>query len=61
LSYTSESVVRPSATVTQVRDIVDLLGFRKSDDNLRVPQRVGSYFWFENRDYRSWVGVELDI
>ena len=61
MSYTSSSVFRPSARLGQVREIIELLGYRKVDDSLRAPERVGTYMWFEQRDFRSWVGVELDI
>lgn len=61
MSYTSESQFRAGTTLTQIRDVVQLMGYKKARDDLRVPDRVGEYFWFETRDYRSWTGVELNI
>jgi hypothetical protein len=61
MSYTSTSVLKRSATATQIKEMVDLLGYRRSRDTLKVPNRVAGYFWYEERDYRSWSGVELDI
>jgi len=61
MSYTSSSVFRPSTTLAQLRGIVELLGFTRGSDSLKVPGRVLSYWWFEQKDYKSWVGVELDV
>ncbi len=61
MSYTSTSVVRPSATVAQVREIAELLGYRRIYDGLKVSSRASSYIWYDEVDYRSWSGVELDI
>jgi len=61
MSYTSESVLKPGTSLSQVRELVSLLGYRKVTDGLVVPGRTDSFFWFEEKDYRSFVGVELDI
>lgn len=61
MSYTSTSVLKQSATAAQVQDIVLLLGYKRSSDGLTVPNRVGGYYWYDETDYRSWSGVELDI
>ncbi len=61
MSYTSETVLPTNATLVQAQDLVVLLGYKKVNDNLKVPNRVAGYFWFDETDYRSYVGVELDI
>lgn len=61
MSYTSTSVLQPSATVAQVREIINLLGYRQASDGLKGPNQVAGYFWYDESDYRSWSGVELDI
>lgn len=61
MSYTSTSVLKQSATITQVRDIIDLLAYERVQDGLKVPNRIAAYFWYDEIDYRSWSGVELDI
>lgn len=61
MSYTSETVLRPIVTLAQVEELVSLLGYKKSNDDLKVPNRVAGYFWYDKTDYRSYVGVELDI
>lgn len=38
-----------------------MLGYKKTPVGFDVPNIVGSYFWYEEEDYRSYVGVELEI
>lgn len=61
MSYTSTSIFDSSTTAAQVREIVELLGFKRCGDSLKVPNMVGAYFWYEETDYRSWSGVSLEI
>lgn len=61
MSYSSQSTLKRSATVAQITEIIDLLGYKKARDGMKVPNRVGSYYWYDESDYRSWSGVELDI
>lgn len=61
MSYTSTSVLQGSASITQAREIIELLGYKKTSDGLKVPNRVAGYFWYDETDYRSWSGVDLDI
>lgn len=61
MSYTSISTLKLSATPSQVLDIIELLGYKKIRDNLKVPNRIASFYWFDEGDYRSWTGVELDV
>lgn len=50
-----------SVTAAQVQDIIDLLGYKQSRDGLKVPNRIDGYMWYDEVDYRSWSGVELDL
>lgn len=61
MSYTSTSVLQRSTAVAQVREIIELLGYKQASDGLKVPNRVARYFWYDETDYRSWSGVELHI
>lgn len=61
MSYESESQLGTDASLKAVCELVELLGYRKIPDGLTVPDRVGSYMWYGSIDYRSYVGVELDI
>ncbi|MDH5216703.1 MAG: HEPN domain-containing protein [Gammaproteobacteria bacterium] len=61
MSYTSESVLSKDTRLNQVREVINLLGYQKVDDGLKVPNRTDCMMWVEDVDYKSWVGVELDI
>jgi hypothetical protein len=61
MSYTSTSVLRRSATLAQVQDVVALLDFKRVNDRLKVPTRAAGYIWYDRADYKSWTGVELDV
>jgi hypothetical protein len=61
MSYTSESVLPRSAKLAQLEELVALLGYRRNEDGLKVPGRIDSYFWYDEEEYRSYVGVEIDI
>jgi hypothetical protein len=61
MSYTSESVLPRSAKLAQLEELITLLGYRKGEDGLKVPDRIGSYFWYDKEEFRSYAGVGLDI
>jgi len=61
MSYTSESKIPSTVKLSQLQEVVDLLGYKKIRDRLNIPNMVGSYFWLDENDYRSWYGVELQI
>ena len=59
MSYTSESKIPSTVKLSQLLNVVELLGYKKVRDDSNVPNIVGSYFWLDENDYRSWYGVEL--
>jgi hypothetical protein len=61
MSYTSESMLPAGANFRRVQELIELLGYKSVKDGLRVPNRVGCYFWYEQDEYKSWSGVELDL
>jgi hypothetical protein len=61
MSYTSTSVLKRSATVAQIKEIIDLLGYKPSKNGLKVSNLVAQYYWYDETDYRSCSGVGLDI
>jgi hypothetical protein len=36
-----------------------IAGIQKANDGPSVPDHIGSYFWYQEEDYRSYVRVEL--
>lgn len=61
MSYTSETTLPKGTNLRRVLEVFELLGFRSVKDGLRVPNRVASYFWYDQTDYKSWTGIELDV
>ncbi|ODU80992.1 hypothetical protein [Novosphingobium sp. SCN 63-17] len=61
MSYTSRNELPVGTSLKRVVQVVDLLGYRRLRGSLRVPNMVGSYQWYDEEDYRSWSGVELQI
>ncbi len=61
MSYESESICDAKSSLKVVKEVVELLGYKKVQDDLAVPDRKGFYMWADNTDYRSYVGVELNI
>lgn len=62
MSYTSEHILGPGASIQDVREFVSLLGFKKAGVLSSVEYgRFEEYWYFDETDYRSWSGVELAI
>jgi hypothetical protein len=61
MSYTSESKIPGTAKLTQIQEVITLLGYKKIPNGLGIPNMVASYFWHDDTDYKSWYGVELQI
>lgn len=61
MSYTSESSIPSTVKLSQLKAVIELLGYKKVWDGLDVPNRIGTYFWYDENDYKSWSGVELSI
>lgn len=61
MSYTSESKLSIGVKLPLVQDVIGLLGYKKTNEKLDIPNWVAGYYWYEEADYQSWAGVELDI
>jgi hypothetical protein len=61
MSYSSESILSNNASITKVIEIIELLGYEKVKDNLKIPGRVASFIWDGYGNYESFVGVELSV
>jgi hypothetical protein len=62
MSYESEHELPPGTRLADVREFVQLLGYQKtgvlrSDEHGRFEE----YYFFEDKDYKSWSGVGLAI
>lgn len=61
MSYESRNVLSRGTKLTLVRELITLLGYISVKDDFKVPNRKDSMMWFDDSDYKSWAGVELDI
>lgn len=61
MSYTSESELPTETRLPRVFEIIELLGFQRIQDRLNIENRLRSFFWYNETEYKSWVGVELDV
>ena len=41
MSYESESICDPKVTLKAVKEVVELLGYKKVKDGLKIPDRKG--------------------
>ncbi|MFA4919766.1 MAG: hypothetical protein WC581_11010 [Thermodesulfovibrionales bacterium] len=62
MSYSSLNKLNSNAKVKDIVEIIDLLGY-KCTGLLRSGEvgKIRDYFWFDEKDYHSWSGVELSI
>jgi hypothetical protein len=61
MSYTSKSILSKNTALKQVREVIQLLGYKKTTDNYKIQNRTDSMIWIGEEDYQSWVGIELSI
>lgn len=61
MSYESENRLGSNATLTSVRELITLLGYTKLGSSKKNGFFLEEYFWFDDVDYHSYVGVELQI
>jgi hypothetical protein len=61
MSYSSHSVLPRSARLSTVRELIYSLGYKRDGTVKGLPTQTDTCFWFDSDDYRSWVGVELEI
>ena len=61
MSYESTSVLPTATNLATIRDLLALLGYKPVSGGHQVPDLVGSCFWFDRVDYRSFTGVEADV
>ena len=62
MSYESESILDSTARVNDVRELVGLLGYRRAGVLKSLEYGDFEEYWFfDDKDYRSWTGVTLSI
>src|SRR5438034_9788478 len=62
MSYESESLLSRGARLQDVREFVELLGYKKTGiTHSKKYGRFEEYYYFDEKEYRSWIGVLLAI
>jgi hypothetical protein len=61
MSYNSTNLLPSGTSLARVFEIIKLLGYIKTDKKERIPNLVASYYWYQEENYESFVGVELHI
>ncbi len=58
MSYTSESVLPRSAKLAQLEELITLLGYRKGEDGLKVPDRSRARIYLMSRKLEGPIAQE---
>lgn len=61
MSYCSESVLSRDARLDDIKEFIELLGYRRLQSEFKTPGSLGQYLWFEDEDCKSYAGVGLDL
>ncbi|MEO2213753.1 HEPN domain-containing protein [Paenibacillus amylolyticus] len=61
MSFNSENILPEGTSYNKLINLIDLLGYTKQRNQFKSEGVLGSYFWYEHKNYRSYVGVELNI
>ena len=61
MSYESENELPVGVSITRLKEVVELLGYKPVKDWINTPKKIGCYFWVASGEYKSWTGVELNI
>jgi hypothetical protein len=61
MSYKSESILSKTVKLLRLQEVIESLGYKKIRDPLKATYEMGSYFWHDAEDYRSWSGIQLSI
>lgn len=51
MGYTSTNILSNYATISKVKNLIELLGYEKSKDDLKAPKLIASYFWYDHKNY----------
>lgn len=54
MSLGSTNILSDKATISKVKKLIEMLGYTKYQD-------YSGYFWYDKNNYKSYVGVELEI
>jgi hypothetical protein len=61
MSYKSTNILSENISISKVESLVELLGYERVKNHLKIPNLISSYFWYDYKNYMSFVGIELCI
>jgi len=61
MSYCSENKLPLSAPLNRLVEVIELLGYKKGLDQLKIENQVAFYYWNGDADHISFVGITLHI
>jgi len=62
MSYESENTLPEKTSLTDVKELIDSLGYEKIyRPKVKGDDEIAQYYWYERDEYQSWSGVELSI
>jgi hypothetical protein len=61
MSYCSENKLPLTTPINRLFEVIELLGFQKAKDPLKIDNQIGSYIWLGNDNYISFVELELCV
>lgn len=61
MSYCSENRLPLNTSRKRLFEIIELLGYQKAKDPLKIEGQIASYYWDGSNDEISFVGIELYV
>lgn len=61
MSYCSENKLPLSTPINRLFEVIELLGFKKTQDVLKIDNQIGSYIWLGRDDCITFVELELSV
>lgn len=61
MSFTSTNVLPKSTALDRVLEIIEWLDYDTFDTNKDIPHQIGNFGWSGDKQFQSFVGVELQV
>lgn len=61
MSYTSTNILPETTSLDRVYEIINWLGYDSYEINTEIPKQIGNYGWSGDKQFKSFVGVELQV
>lgn len=61
MSYCSENKLPLNTPLNRVIEVIELLGYKKGIDQLKIENQLAFYYWSGDTDHISFVGITLHL